>query len=64
MFITQKKAASILGVCYQTLWHWRRKGLGPSYTRSPGGKVRYRYDDVIGWVEAHRVEPRQDPPGR
>lgn len=37
-----------------TLQKWRRTGQGPA-TYKIGRRVYYRLDEVIAWIEAHRV---------
>ena len=34
-------AAAYLGVTAECLRSWRRRGVGPSYVRLPGGQVRH-----------------------
>lgn len=39
----------------QTLNRWRCEGRGPAFIKC-GARVRYRGQDLLDWLEAHRVE--------
>lgn len=43
-----KKAAEYLRVAEETLYKWRRRGLGPRYVRRVG-RVYYDIQDLAEW---------------
>ncbi|MGQ0482808.1 MAG: helix-turn-helix transcriptional regulator [Pseudonocardia sp.] len=48
--------ADFLGVHESTLRVMRREGTGPPFVRlgrGPRGVIRYRWGDVLTWVDAH-----------
>lgn len=51
--LTPAEAAGVLRLSEKTLANWRSKGTGygPTY-RKVGGRVRYMYRDVTGFIEA------------
>lgn len=51
--LSAKQACALLGVCKQTLWGWRAKGLVP--TRKVGGRVFYEKAELLS---ALRLGPR------
>lgn len=56
MYLSEKQAASTLGVHVQTLRNWRRRGaIGHSLT--PGGRIRYSTEDLRRFNSAMKVEP-------
>ena len=50
MLLRTKDLAVLLGVTENTLWGWRRKGVGPRYIWCEGS-VRYRVEDVKEYIE-------------
>ncbi len=48
-------AAKILGISKGTLPVWRHKGKGPRYVKI-GSSVRYRYGDLLAYIDQHSVE--------
>lgn len=48
-------AADVLGLRPQTLNEWRCRRVGPSFAKL-GRAVRYRYADLVAWIESQRVE--------
>lgn len=53
--ICQKETALMLGVSWETLRQYRRKGIGPSWFRVSNNVVRYRRTDVESFLESRRV---------
>lgn len=47
-----KTVAEFLGVTQQALGQMRYLGRGPKYIKITGRAVRYRWSDVLEWVEA------------
>lgn len=61
-FLTEPQAARVLGVADRTLRRWRQKGaIGFSLT--PGGRIRYHFDDIHRLQMAMRVAPSLGPDG-
>ena len=53
--LSQKDAAHMLGVSWETLRQYRRKGVGPCWFRVSNNVVRYRRGDVEAYLESKRV---------
>ncbi len=53
--ICQKETALMLGVSWETLRQYRRKGMGPNWFRVANNVVRYRRADVVAFLEARRI---------
>lgn len=49
------EVAEYLGVSVDTLRYWRSIGEGPVCWRL-GKHLRYRFADVLAWVEEHRAK--------
>ena len=47
-------AAKRIGVSRWTFRWWVRKGQGPPYKRSPGGRFLFRESDVLLWFSELR----------
>ncbi|MGV0050916.1 helix-turn-helix transcriptional regulator [Mycobacterium colombiense] len=47
-----KAVAEFLGVTPQALGQMRYLGRGPKFIKVTGRSVRYRWTDVLAWVEA------------
>lgn len=56
--LTEQQAAEIVGVQAVTLRSWRQRNKEgqPPYHKPGGWTVRYRYSDLISWLDANRVE--------
>ena len=57
-YITEKEVAEITGRALSTLRNERFLGKGIPYFKI-GKSVRYKYEDVIGYMESRRVETFQ-----
>ncbi len=55
-WITQKEVSKMTGRAKQTLANDRCKGKGIPYSKI-GASIRYRLDDVIGFMEDRRIIP-------
>jgi excisionase family DNA binding protein len=56
--LTTKEAARIFGLSPSMLERLRWMGEGPPFVRPTGGRaVRYRYRDLMEWIERHRFDP-------
>jgi len=53
--LTISELAVLIGKNERTLANWRCARTGPKYAKL-GSTVRYRVEDVDGWIEAQRVE--------
>lgn len=53
--LCQKDAALMLGVSWETLRQYRRRGAGPNWFRVANNVVRYRKSDVEAYLESRRV---------
>lgn len=53
--MTEAQAAAALRVAAKTLARWRIAGRGPGYDRTPGGRIRYRWQDLIAFRQSMRV---------
>jgi hypothetical protein len=49
-FLNEQQAATFLAISPRTLQAWRVKGGGPKFLKI-GASVRYRVEDLLGWVE-------------
>lgn len=52
-----EEVATYLRKNVRTLANWRSLGIGPPYTKTSDGSVRYRWADVDKWLNARNVEP-------
>jgi len=59
MNVCEKKAAKTMGVAVQTLRNWRHLRKGPAYIKL-GRCIRYRNDDLLEFIEKHRIDPEKD----
>lgn len=56
LYLTDVEAARLLSVSPQTLRNWRSLGEGPPYIKK-NHLVRYRFDDLIIFMESGRIDP-------
>lgn len=49
--LTTAEVARLLRVAPGTLRNWRTYGGGPAWLKLGGAMVRYRYGEVLRWVE-------------
>lgn len=54
--INEYEAAKILGKSVQTLRNERYLRKGSPYIKI-GRSVRYRVEDILGYLERHRIDP-------
>ena len=57
-YMGEKEVAALIGFAVQSLRNWRFLDRGPRYVKM-GRSVRYRFKDVLDWMESHRVETRE-----
>jgi predicted DNA-binding transcriptional regulator AlpA len=55
MLLNEKQVAEFLGVTVHALRRWRFEGRGPDFFRLEGRLVRYRQEDVEGWLSAQAM---------
>lgn len=52
------EAAELLGFKPSMLERLRWLGEGPPYVRPSNARaVRYREEDILAWIEKHRIDP-------
>jgi len=56
--ITEKEAATHLGLAVQTLRNWRSRRKGPPYLKISRA-VRYKISDVEEFLEQHKIFPEK-----
>ena len=52
-----RDVAGLLGVSAETVLRWTRRGDLPAI-RLPGGAIRYRQDELDGWLEKRAAPER------
>ncbi len=55
--LTARAVADMLDVSTETVLRWTRRGELPAI-RLPGGAIRFRQDEIDGWIE-ERATPRR-----
>lgn len=67
--LTARHVADLLGVSAETVLRWTRRGELPAI-RLPGGAIRFREDELDGWLEQRATpgrgsvsHPAGTPPG-
>jgi len=53
--LTPKQVAALLGVNIDTLQEWRKRRIGPPFTRMVT-RIIYKRSDIEAWEERNRVE--------
>lgn len=54
--LSERQAAVILGVSYETLKKWRHRKRSPRFVRFPDGTIRYRLSTLLKFIDDHTVE--------
>lgn len=54
--LNEKQAADLLCYSVRALQNWRVRGGGPTFVRISSRSVRYRYADLINWIESRMVQ--------
>lgn len=49
-WLTSKQASDYSGFTIGTMSVWRSQHYGPDYARTPGGRIRYRREDLDNWI--------------
>ncbi len=53
--LNETQAADILCYSVRALQNWRRRGGGPRFVKVSARSVRYRYSDLVAWIELRTV---------
>ncbi len=48
--LDEKRTAQLLSINHRTLQQWRLRGTGPRFIRISSRCVRYRYRDLLAWI--------------
>ncbi|SHL18856.1 transcriptional regulator, AlpA family [Desulfatibacillum alkenivorans DSM 16219] len=57
IFMNEQEVSRLTGFALPTLRNWRSMGAPPAYHKI-GRSVRYLRQDVLDFMESHRVHPR------
>lgn len=49
--LNEDRVAEFISINPRTLQQWRLKGIGPPFVRISSRCLRYRYRDLLAWVE-------------
>jgi predicted DNA-binding transcriptional regulator AlpA len=52
--LTKVQLGKALNVSTRTIDRWIAESSGPPFIRLPRGRLRWRWGDVLRWVEEHR----------
>ncbi len=52
--MTSREAGQFLGVTDETMFRWRKDGVGPSYSQPNSRLVRYLHEDLVSWMKENR----------
>ncbi|MFB3787023.1 MAG: helix-turn-helix transcriptional regulator [bacterium] len=63
-YLTERQAATKLGVSQKTLQAWRLRGGGPAFVKISARCVRYRESVIDAWALARERESTTDTGGR
>lgn len=64
LLLSPAEAADLLFTTEGTLRNWRHRRVGPPYVLLTRGKVGYRREALLKWLEKAEVTPRQAKVGR
>jgi predicted DNA-binding transcriptional regulator AlpA len=53
--LNETQAADILCYSVRALQNWRHRGGGPRFVKVSARSVRYRYSDLVAWIELRTV---------
>jgi hypothetical protein len=57
--LSEVQASDLLCLSMRTLQAWRGRSIGPPFIKA-GRVVRYRFGDLVAWIEANRVRPASE----
>ena len=49
--LNERQAAEVLGISVRTAQDFRLRGSGPPFIRLTPKLIRYRYDELIAWLD-------------
>jgi excisionase family DNA binding protein len=52
--LNKVQLADVLGVSARTIDRWVTDGEAPPYLRLPRNRLRWKWSDVVAWMEARR----------
>ena len=52
--MTPEQAGEVIGVTKDTLFRWRKDGVGPRYSKPTTHIVRYLREDVLDFLKEYR----------
>jgi len=55
-YLETPEAAAVLHRSVRTLEAWRKRRIGPAFIRIHGKQVLYKPQDLLTFLESHRVE--------
>ena len=60
-YLNEEQAAGMLCLSVRTLQQWRWRRVGPEFTKLSSstrgkGHILYDYDDIVAFIDAHRVK--------
>jgi excisionase family DNA binding protein len=58
--LSERQVAEMVGLSLATLRRWRAKKQGPAFAKLGASSVRYRYQDVMAWIESRVVATEED----
>ena len=61
--LTEPEAAAYLKLTPRALQAWRYQGRGPQFVKISARAVRYRPEDLEGWIQARLRTSTSDPGG-
>ena len=57
--LKEKEVQALTGLALSTLRTYRRLGKGPAYLKI-GRAIRYDNNDVLAWLDIHRIDTHQN----
>lgn len=55
MLLKTKEVSKLLNLSTIALYRMRQRKIGPPYLKFKTGIIRYDKDELINWIEKHRV---------
>ncbi len=55
-YLSEKQVSQRTGFALQTLRNWRFQGIGPRYAKVNGRAIRYKWADVVDYLERHTIQ--------
>lgn len=51
IYLKPRQVEAVYGISTDTLATKRCRGGGPRYVKAPNGRIHYRENDVVDWIE-------------